>query len=115
MEHKYPWADWQFEVHPYYTENWPDTGGVYIFARSIPDMPEALVDPHTTWEALYIGKATSIKTRFDGGHEKWDDALDLGFTHVHILWVDDSESELRKSIEALLIDRYQPPLNVQWK
>lgn len=113
MEPKYPWAEYQFEIHLRETPNWPDTGGVYVFAKSIPDVPGALFNPHTTWNALYIGQTESFSNRIHDDHEKWMDALDRGFSYVHILRVDDPE--LRESIEALLIDRYQPRLNIQQK
>ena len=113
MMSKYRWAEYEFDIHSHHVTNWTDTGGVYIFAQPVPDRIEAIFDPHLQWKALYIGKTGSFKRRFDGDHEKWMDALDLGFSYVHILPVD--EENERKRIEKQLIKTYIPRLNVQGK
>ncbi|NQV29533.1 MAG: GIY-YIG nuclease family protein [Candidatus Marinimicrobia bacterium] len=53
--------------------------------------------------ALYIGKAESFKSRLDN-HERWDDAVRAGATHIHAMVVA-TESE-RRQIEALLIRNF---------
>lgn len=114
MARHYRWEEYQFEIHPHYTENWPNTGGVYVFAKPIPGVLDAIIFPeHATWKATYIGRAKSFSTRTHDNHGKWMDALDLGFTHVHILPV--SEKKERRRIETQLIKTYKPPLNIQGK
>lgn len=84
--------------------NWNDVAGVYIFAK---------IDTKTgKWTALYIGQASSFKDRLSN-HERWDEAVRLGATHVHILGVQLQAN--RDSIEQSLIVLCQPPLNHQLK
>lgn len=110
----YHWGPYQFEVHSRYNEDWTDTGGVYIFAEPIPGVFDALLYPdRVTWKARYVGKTKSFSERLHDDHDKWMDAVDLGFTHVHILPVGDKNE--RKRVEKQLIRKYQPILNVQGK
>ncbi|WP_155716920.1 hypothetical protein [Burkholderia stagnalis] len=97
------WGQLTFEVHPP-TANWNDVAGIYIFAT--------WSQQHSQWIALYIGQASSLKDRLSN-HERWDEALRLGATHVHVLVVPTQAS--RNSIEQSLIQACQPRLNQQLK
>ena len=108
MPSTYSWGEYRFTVYDRETRDWPAIGGVYVFAKPIPDVPEAIFLPHTEWEAVYVGKTRSFRQRFLD-HEEWGKAVDCGFTYVHILPIDDAE--LRASIEAHLIKEYHPQLN----
>lgn len=96
------WLDHEFEVCTPGGE-WNDVPGVYIFTG---------VNSKGLWQALYIGKADSFKNRL-ADHERWEEARKLGATHVHAKVVRPIAE--REALEALLIGRCQPPLNVQLK
>ena len=74
--------------------------GNYILARRRAD---GRFDP------LYIGETEDLPSRL-ASHEKWEAALALGMTHVHVhhLAVDRGE---RLEIEADLRRRFRTPLN----
>ena len=94
------WGGHEFSVHDYdTTPDWPDVGGIYIFAK------RTLIGP---WQALYVGETESFKNRPLANHEKWPAAVGLGATHVHIR----NEGMVgREALEVHLIQKYDPPLN----
>ena len=93
----------KFEFHVYGKGmQWPDRGGVYIFAYF----------DGTTWWPVYIGQTNSFKARLTG-HPQWDQAVKCGATHVLIRYVDDALT--REVLEERLIRSLQPSLNHQLK
>ncbi len=82
--------------------NWNDVPGIYIFCTK----------SGTGYNPLYIGKASSFKSRF-ANHEHWDGARRLGMTHVLAMIVRNQAD--RDKIESTLIAQYKPPLNTQGK
>lgn len=78
--------------------NWSDASGIYIFAGIVGEY----------WEAFYIGKCDSFKNRIPD-HERWNEAAQLGATHVHAKTV--SQAASRDNLEESLIREFQPPLN----
>ncbi len=100
MSDKVTWLTHEFNVHQH-GANWNDTGGVYIFAG---------ITPQNQWKAYYIGKAESLLSRVPS-HERWNEAVRLGATHVHAKAV--AQEATRVQVEAQLIEAYQPPLNTQ--
>lgn len=79
--------------------NWTNVPGIYIFAGK---------NQQGYWVALYIGQATSFAERIPN-HERWEEAARLGATHVHACSVKSATD--RDTIEAELIEKYQPRLN----
>jgi hypothetical protein len=63
------------------------------------------------WTILYLGEALNIRDRMSG-HDRWDDALAVGATHV-LGHANSTDEEARKAEERDLIARYNPILNVQ--
>ena len=94
------WLSYEFTVYPH-GSTWNAVGGVYIFAG---------ITPQNQWRAYYIGQAESFQERILD-HERWAEAARLGATHVHARAV--PQAATRASIEAELIQRFQPPLNSQ--
>ena len=94
------WSGYDFTVYPPST-TWNDVGGIYIFSGT---------NHQGKWVAYYIGQAESFQTRLPS-HERWNDAVRLGATHIHAMPVS-TESE-RQRIEAELIHNFQPQLNTQ--
>ena len=82
---------------------WADLGGVYIFCG---------VSSDSHWVPIYVGETGNFRTRIPS-HERWNQAKQLGATHVHAKTVV-REAE-RKALEEFLILAFQPPLNVQLK
>src|SRR6267378_2620137 len=63
------------------------------------------------WTIFYLGEALNIRDRMLG-HDRWDDALAVGATHV-LGHVNSAGEEARKAEERDLIARYNPILNAQ--
>ena len=80
--------------------DWLDEPAVYVFAKR-----DRKGD---VWTPLYIGQADNICDRM-ADHERWDEAVRHGATHVHAMVV--SEQADRDRIEVALIAKYQPQLN----
>ena len=98
------WGGYDFNsYHPNQTK-WNDIPGVYIFAGMSPD--------GQWWRAKYVGQTSSFNKRLGMGinsHERWQEAAGQGATHVHARVV---QNELeRRSLELMLIETYNPPLN----
>lgn len=98
------WAGYEFTCHDSAQTNWNDVPGVYIFAGMSAD--------GRWWQAKYVGQTISFEKRLGQGsnsHERWQEAIGLGATHVHARVVHD-EIE-RRMLELMLIETYNPPLN----
>ena len=81
--------------------NWNNVAGLYIFAYRV---------GQTDWYALYVGQAVDFSSRMPS-HERWDEAVRLGATHVHALVVPLVAN--RDKWEKMLIQTLHPPMNVQ--
>lgn len=93
------WGGYEFMMYEMATTTWNDVGGIYIFAGPA---------QNGRWNAYYIGKCDSFKNRCPN-HERWNEAIRLGATHVHALVVPLEAN--RQAIEQQLIAACQPPLN----
>lgn len=100
MSHKVKWLDYEFQVY-YPKTDWNEVAGLYIFAG---------LNSRGTWGALYIGSAASLAERLPT-HEKWSAAVKLGATHIHAKVEPNVLTRLAR--EKILIQHYQPRLNVQ--
>lgn len=78
---------------------WPTQGGVYVFCRQT---------GANEFKALYVGQTENFQQRM-ATHERWDDALRRGATHV--LAAAYERSGDRNVIESALIGQLQPPMN----
>jgi hypothetical protein len=81
--------------------NWNQAAGVYIFAYPT---------DQTSWRALYVGQADDFSSRLPS-HERWNEAVRLGATHIHALVVPLAAN--RDRLEKMLIQNLQPRMNVQ--
>ena len=98
------WGGYDFTSYDPEQTNWNDVPGVYIFAGTSAD--------GRWWQAKYVGQTTSFETRLGLGninHERWPEAIRQGATHIHARVVQ-NEIE-RRSLESMLIESYNPPLN----
>ena len=100
------WLDHEFTVYRP-DADWHEVGGVYIFAGQRKDDQGKSV-----WHALYIGECQGF-SGYIPTHRKRSEAERLGATHVHARV--EPGVLTRQHLEAELIRRYQPPLNVQLK
>lgn len=80
---------------------WNNVAGLYIFTG---------LNAQNLWVPLYIGQTDSFAERF-ANHERWKEAQSLGATHVHAKGI--GKKADRDSIEGILIEQFQPRLNVQ--
>lgn len=102
--HVVSWGGYDFNSYDPTQTNWNDVPGVYIFAGMSTD--------GRWWRAKYVGRTSSFSTRLGVGnnnHERWKEAIRKGATHVHARVVH-NEME-RRSLESMLIETYNPPLN----
>ncbi|MDE0678815.1 MAG: hypothetical protein OXI11_01130 [Gammaproteobacteria bacterium] len=98
------WGGYDFNSYDPAQTNWNDVPGIYIFAGMSTD--------GRWWRAKYVGQTSSFSERLGGGnnsHERWKEAKRKGATHVHARVVH-NEME-RRSLESMLIETYDPPLN----
>ncbi len=103
MNEKQPWGAYEFNrCNPNF--QWNDVGGIYIFT--------GLNAAKNAWIAYYIGQTDSFSNRLPS-HERWDEAVRKGATEIHARVEKDARK--RDSMEAELIQRFQPPLNTQLK
>jgi excinuclease UvrABC nuclease subunit len=102
MSDKVTWLTHEFSVHQH-GENWNAVAGLYIFAA---------MNSEGRWFPLYVGQAESLAERIPT-HERWQEAVRLGATHVHARVV--ANGMMRDSLETELIQVFQPRLNVQKK
>lgn len=105
MRNDEPWYQ-KFSVHEPGNAHLLEGGGVYAFASLSPG-PGGL-----EWRPYYIGQAKAFSNRLNlPEHEKWEDAVELGATHV---LVRDEPKQLRRGItEQVFIQVLEPPLNDQ--
>ena len=89
------WSGYEFQIHRP-DASWNPVAGVYIFAKRVGRL----------WEALYVGETNSFADRIPG-HEQWPQAQRMGATHVHVR----AERFRRREIEEELIRAHTPPLN----
>ncbi len=89
-----------FLVYDLEGTTWNDVPGVYIFA--------GLDSTRGWWQAKYIGRTNSFKDRIPN-HERWDEAQQMGATHVHARVVQGAAQQI--DLEDALIRAYRPPLN----
>ena len=96
------WLKYEFSVYPFAAEvDWPEVGGIYIFAHWDPEALE--------WRILYVGQTEDFGTRLPN-HERWQEAKEQEATHVHLLEV--GQAWQRDRIEKELIAEFLPLLNV---
>jgi hypothetical protein len=95
------WGRYPFEVC---NKNglWRRAAGLYIFA-GVSD---------GRWRALYIGQTENFSDRIPD-HERWDEAVRLGATHVHARL--EANALHRATIERELIGAFRPPLNTHYR
>ena len=97
------WAELEFYVQSR-DDDLPNVAGLYIFCS------ERNTALSYLWVPLYIGRASSLTCRVSSNHEKWHEALDRGFSHVHVF---PERLEVRRIMyEKQLIEVYQPILNI---
>jgi hypothetical protein len=82
-------------------EGWNKVAGLYIFSY---------LGTNGLWQALYVGQTDDFSSRLPS-HEKLNEAVRRGATHIHALVV--SQAASRDKWEQMLIQNPQPPLNVQ--
>ena len=80
---------------------WNRVAGLYIFAYHT---------DQTHWRALYVGQTDDFSSRIPS-HDRWDEAVRLGATHIHALVV--SQVANRDKWEKMLVQNLQPRMNVQ--
>ena len=98
------WGGYDFTCYDPAQTSWNDVAGVYIFAGMSTD--------GRWWQAKYVGQTKSFKIRLgpeSNNHERWQEARRLGATHIHARVVR-NEVE-RRSLEVMLIESYNPPMN----
>ena len=93
------WGSHTFNVYDTSTEGWRDVAGLYIFARLMRE---------GRWRAIYIGETGSFKHRM-ADHERLDEALRRGTTHIHAM-VFPGEETARQNLEQGLIREFRPEL-----
>jgi len=82
-------------------EGWNAVAGLYIFAYQL---------QNGNWAAVYVGQTDDFSLRMPN-HERLNDAVKLGATHIHAKVV--SSQQDRNLWESMLIRNLQPPLNQQ--
>lgn len=98
------WGGYDFNSYDPTQTNWNDVPGIYIFAGMSAD--------GRWWRAKYVGQTSSFITRLGpelNNHERWPEAIREGATHVHARVVQNQIE--RRSLELMLIETYNPPLN----
>ena len=83
-------------------EGWRNLAGLYIFCCVV----------NGIWQALYVGQTVSFRDRLPS-HERLDEAVKHGATHVHALVLPGKQD--RDLGEQMLIKYLQPPLNDQYR
>lgn len=102
----YRWLKWEFCVWRVPLRGgvrWPETSGLYVFARLESKTKEA-----PRYRALRVGQCLDFSARLPT-HERWKEAEQLGMTHVHTRVVE--SQSLRDKIECLIWKEFDPPLN----
>lgn len=101
----WPIGNGQYLTFHIYSENknWKQISGLYIFAY---------LAANGKWTALYVGQTDDFSSRLPS-HERLNEAVRLGATHIHACVVS-AQSE-RDRLEAALIRNLQPRMNGQLK
>ncbi len=95
---------WLREIEAgYKTANYKSEAGNYGFAKRL---------PNGKFTPLYFGESDDLEARVISRHEKWDDAIKLGVTHV-MGHTTPAGEQIRLAEERDLIEDWNPPLNVQ--
>lgn len=102
MNNKVTWLGHEFGTYPLNT-TWNDVAGVYIFCG---------INAQGYWVPVYVGQTDSFKSRFSS-HEKWDQAIRNGATHIHARAI--PHAPMRDAVEMALIQMLRPKLNEQLK
>jgi hypothetical protein len=89
----------EFTIYPK-NEGWKHVAGIYIFSYHIP----------SGWVPLYVGQTDDFAKR-PSVHERLDEAVQLGATHIHARVVPLQAD--RDRMEKALIAALQPPMNTQ--
>ena len=102
-----PTRVWWLGRHEFYVyspnpDGWNEVPGLYVFAR---------LDPGG-WVPLYVGQTENFRHRLPN-HERWQEAMQRGATHIHART--EVTQEERDRIERDLIQAYQPLMNVLGK
>jgi excinuclease UvrABC nuclease subunit len=100
MENKAVWLGYSFEILTPEAD-WNPIAGIYIFCGK---------NRENIWTPFYIGQASSFSERLSG-HDRWEEAVNLGATHIHAKVVKNQTD--RHTIETKLIQSLQPRLNTQ--
>jgi hypothetical protein len=101
----WPLGNGQYLSFNIYSENknWNKVSGLYIFSY---------LASNGKWCPLYVGQTDDFSSR-PANHERLDEAVRLGATHIHALVVP-LQSD-RNRFEEMLIQNLQPPMNTQMK
>ena len=91
--------EYQYEIYPIDTAFRPLPGN-YIYAKQTED---------GGWIALYVAQTRDMHQRLEG-HEKLQDALENGATHIHMHYSEAGQA-LRCTEEHDLVIRWQPQFN----
>ena len=97
-----PTKELEFCVYDVRDSNWNKVKGLYIFAKVT----------NNRWSPLYIGKTEDFSQRMPN-HERFDDAIRRGATHIHAVALPNWNSQSLDLAERYLITYYEPPLNTQ--
>lgn len=82
-------------------EGWNQVAGLYIFS---------FLATNGRWTALYVGQTNDFSARLPS-HEKLNEAVQRGATHIHALVVPLQQN--RDALELRLVRHLQPPMNDQ--
>jgi hypothetical protein len=91
--------DYQYEIYPIDTAFRPLPGN-YIYARQ---------DETGNWIPLYVAQTRDMHQRLEG-HEKLQDSVEAGATHIHIHYTQAGQAS-RCSEEHDLVERWAPQCN----
>ena len=93
-----------FEAYTLESKVFNDVGGVYIFAREVPNQHGG-----KNYYPLYIGQTNSFRHRIAPNHDKWPCAVVNGVNRLCILAEEKMFS--RRAIELDLLSKYNTPCN----
>ena len=93
-----------FQAYTLKSKVFKDVGGVYIFAREVPNQHRG-----KNYYPLYIGQTNSFRNRLTASHEKWPCAVQNNVDCLCVLVEDNTFS--RRAIELDLLSKYNTPCN----
>ncbi len=91
--------EYQYEIYPIDTDFRPLPGN-YVYAKQTED---------GGWIPLYIAQTRDMHQRLEG-HEKLQDSLENGATHIHMHYCEAGQAS-RCTEERDLVNRWQPQCN----